>query len=74
MKTDIQHLKNENQILLMENSKVVKSKGGVQLKDTMKKLKKRELECAALWDTFKDMYLADGDKYDKKHLEKLFAV
>lgn len=40
----------------------------------MKKLKKRELECAALWDTFKDLYLTDGDKYDKKQLEKLFSI
>jgi len=40
----------------------------------MKKLKKWELECAALWDTFKDLYLSDGDKFDKKNLEKLLSI
>jgi len=40
----------------------------------MKKLKKRELECAALWDTFKDLYLTEGEKYDKRNLEKLFSI
>jgi hypothetical protein len=44
-----------------EMQKSLKQKGGVPLRDTTKKLKKRELECAALWDTLKDMYGTDGE-------------
>jgi hypothetical protein len=39
-----------------------------------KKLKKREMECAALWDTLKDLNNSEGAHYDKGKLPALLAV
>ena len=41
--------------------------------ETQKRLKKRELECQALWDTLKDMRQSGQDKYDVTQMWQLLA-
>lgn len=62
MKQEIEAIKHENKALLMETDKLQRdlANGGGAAnrqmeKELAKKLKKRELECQALWDTLKDM-------------------
>jgi uncharacterized protein (UPF0335 family) len=44
-------------------------------KETAKKLKKRELECQALWDTLKDLLAASKNNvYDIRQMPDLLAV
>lgn len=59
MQREISVLNQENEKLVKKLEAVERSKGGnqaLELADTAKRLKKRELECQALWDTLKDMY------------------
>jgi hypothetical protein len=37
---------------------------GVDNAEVMKRLKKRELECSALWDTLRDMYVGQKKTYN----------
>ena len=46
---------------------------GVEFAETQKRLKKRELECQALWDTLKDMRQSGQDKYDVTQMWQLLA-
>lgn len=39
-----------------------------------KRLKKRELECQALWETLKDMYHGDLKAYDIRQMLELLSV
>jgi len=47
-------------------------------KELAKKLKKRELECQALWDTLKDMKVQSGQKgnpiWDVRSMNELLQV
>lgn len=59
LKRDIKHLNQENERLLrqLESNK---GQSGLKTaqpsdKELVKRLKKRELECQALWDTLKDI-------------------
>lgn len=61
MERDIQKL-NEN-----------KSGPGPEHAETTKRLKKRELECQALWDTIKDMKHAGTNTFDSTHVLKILA-
>lgn len=65
-------MKNQISTLTAENEKASKAKGAKG--DVAKKLKKRELECGALWDTLRDLNNAEGETYDKANLPALLAV
>ena len=39
-----------------------------------KKLKKRELECAALWETLKDMHISSRQVFDARQMQDLLAL
>jgi uncharacterized protein (UPF0335 family) len=43
-------------------------------KDIIKKLKKRELECAALWETLKDMHISARGIFDARQMYELLAL
>ena len=72
MKRDSDDLKKEIRQLNFENEKLLKQlelSRGIQQqpvgamgadKETQKRLKKRELECQALWDTLKDLQIQRG--------------
>lgn len=76
MKQEIEALRAENKALAAEASKNFPSQ---QLtnpadKEIAKKLKKRELECQALWDTLKDMLVSGKNVYDVRMMNELLAV
>ena len=48
--------------------------GGGQQIETAKKLKKRELECAALWETLKDMHVSGRNIFDVRQMMELLAL
>lgn len=58
LKRDVRMLNAENERLLkqVEIAKQGNRGGGVSDAETTKRLKKRELECQALWETLKDLY------------------
>ncbi len=76
MKQEIEALKAENKALSIEADKSSKQAPANAVdKETAKKLKKRELECQALWDTLKDMLAASKNSiYDVRLLPDLLAV
>jgi regulator of replication initiation timing len=83
MKNDIEELKSDVNILNLENEKLMKQmeindKTNVLTKqnekEVQKKLKKRELECGALWDTLRDMYISGKNYFDVGHMHDLLAV
>ena len=43
-------------------------------KEVGKKLKKRELECSALWETLRDMYNSSRAAYDTRQMLDLLAL
>ena len=43
-------------------------------KDVAKRLKKRELECQALWETLKDMYVSGRQAYDVRAMLDLLSL
>jgi hypothetical protein len=62
MKQEIEALRAENKALSVEADK---NGGRVSVdKEQAKKLKKRELECQALWDTLKDMLISGKSIFD----------
>jgi predicted AAA+ superfamily ATPase len=67
-------MKSEINALTSENEKMSRAKAPAPKGDIAKKLKKRELECAALWDTLKDLNNTEGPVYDKGQLPGLLAV
>ena len=79
MKQEIEALRGDNKALAVETDRLQKellsSNGSRQLeKELAKKLKKRELECQALWDTLKDMYVSGKNAYDIRQMNDLLAV
>ena len=73
MKMEIAHLNSENNMIKSENAKLVKIKGTKSDKDVLTKLRKRELECQALWDTIKEMY-GGGAGFTKEEMMKLLSL
>jgi hypothetical protein len=73
MKQEIEDLKKDVHLLNIENEKLLKQmeigggggRGGPD-KETAKKLKKRELECSALWETLKDMHISARNVFDTR--------
>ena len=74
-------MKGDVNILSIENDKLIKSSyarrgaptsSGNQ--DTMRKLKKRELECAALWETLRDMNFHGKGIFDARQMRDLLAL
>lgn len=68
MKQEIEGLKKDNRALQLQ----IKSGGGD--KETAKKLKKRENECQALWDTLKDMHVSGKNIFDVRQMQDLLAL
>ena len=82
MKRETDGLKRDIRMLNKENERLVKqieqSRGGaaapsqaaggsrLSLEETSKRLKKRELECQALWETLRDMYSSSQQAYDTR--------
>jgi len=73
MKQEIEDLKSDNKMLQIESEKLIKQLemggggGNRQLeKELAKKLKKRELECSALWETLKDMHISGRNIFDAR--------
>lgn len=78
MKQEIEDLKSENKMLSLESEKLIKqleSGGGRHLeKELAKKLKKRELECSALWETLKDMHVSGRNVFDARQMMDILAL
>ena len=82
MKNEIEDLKRNNRDLNQENQKLLRAldaKGGdpagsAGYAETAKKLKKRELECSALWETLRDMYHGARQVYDTRQLLDILAL
>ena len=80
MKQEIEDLKKENKFVAMDKDKIIKQleMGGApnrQIeKELAKKLKKRELECSALWDTLKDMHVSARNIFDARQLLDLLSL
>lgn len=71
MKQEIEALRAENKALSVEADK---NGGRVSVdKEQAKKLKKRELECQALWDTLKDMLISGKSVYDVTQMYELLS-
>lgn len=45
----------------------------LEFSETTKRLKKRELECQALWDTIKDMKRSGSNVFEMDHLMQILA-
>ena len=74
MKQEIEALRAENKALANEASKHFPPSNAAADKEVAKKLKKRELECQALWDTLKDMLVSGKNVYDVRMMNELLAV
>lgn len=82
MKRETDGLKRDIRMLNKENERLVKqieqnrgasgapAAGGSRLgpDETSKRLKKRELECQALWETLRDMYSSQQQVYDTRQM------
>lgn len=86
LKRDIKYLNGENEKLLIQieqlnkrgapSSGIVSSQGGssaVADKELAKKLRKREAECFALWDTLKDMRQSGSQQFNVNQMMDLLA-
>eukprot|EP00347_Sterkiella_histriomuscorum_P023285 403335232 len=83
MKQEIEDLKGDNRALQIESEKLIKQLemgagaqgGNRQLeKELAKKLKKRELECSALWETLKDMHISGRNVFDARQMLDILAL
>ena len=88
MHRDIANLNQENERILRK-LEIAEKRGGAnasksggsanelkaELADTAKRLRKRELECQALWDSLKDLKVVMGDQSsaDMSHMMKILA-
>lgn len=80
MKQEIEDLKNDNRVLNQESEKLLKQlemggggNRGME-KELAKKLKKRELECSALWETLRDMHISARNIFDARQMMDLLAL
>ena len=86
LKSDVRHLNSENEKMLrnMEHQKSanksqqsqqqpIVSQGAAD-RELAKRLKKRESECQALWDTLKDMQGKKPGTFDAAQMMELLAV
>lgn len=71
LKRDVRMLNGENE-RLVKQAETGKARGTDQ--ETTKRLKKRELECQALWDTLKDMYHGGTKTYSTDGMLEIMAV
>ena len=75
MKQEIEDLKQEGRLLAQELEKQQQMGGNKQNeKELAKKLKKRELECSALWETLKDMHISARNIFDARQMLDLLAL
>lgn len=76
LKRDVRMLNSENERLVrqVEMNKQSAGRGGATDIENSKRLKKRELECQALWETLKDMYHGDKRVYDKSQMLDILSV
>ena len=81
LKRDVRMLNKENERLVkqIETTRTGGAQGGANLRHSAnemgveKRLKKRELECQALWETLRDMYNSSIDAYDTRQLLDVLA-
>lgn len=84
LKRDIRMLNKENERLVKQiettragsqgaNLRHAGAAGGGAGLDTEKRLKKRELECQALWETLRDLYNSSIDAYDTRQMLDVLA-
>jgi hypothetical protein len=57
----------------MSKGKGASSNVSAELAEATKRLKKRELECQALWDTLRDLKKADEKQYDLTQIKAALA-
>lgn len=75
MKQEIEDLKQDVKMLSIENDKLAKTaKRSTGPTDAARKLKKRELECAALWETLRDMNAHGRGVFDARQMRELLAL
>jgi hypothetical protein len=75
MKQEIEDLKRDIKALHLENEKLVQGGSNRQVdRELAKKLKKRELECSALWETLKDMHISSRQIFDARQMQDLLAL
>lgn len=87
LKRDIRMLNKENERLVKQIETTRAGSQGANLRhagaagngagagglDTDKRLKKRELECQALWETLRDLYNSSIDAYDTRQMLDVLA-
>jgi len=73
MKNEIEDLKRANRDLSHSRGEPAAS-SSAGFAETAKKLKKRELECSALWETLRDMYHGGKQVYDTRALLEILAL
>jgi hypothetical protein len=75
LKRDIRMLNQENERLMsqVEEARRAGGRGGASVvdPDLVKRLKKRELECSALWETLRDMHIGASKTYDTRQMLEL---
>ena len=86
MKRETDGLKRDIRMLNKENERLVKqietTRGGAPAAsraapdsgETGKRLKKRELECQALWETLNDLYNSNQAVYDTRQMLDVLAI
>merc|ERR1712060_907886 len=84
MKRETDGLKRDIRMLNKENERLVKqietTKGGAPVRasadtgEAGKRLKKRELECQALWETLNDLYNSNQAVYDTRQMLDVLAI
>jgi len=75
LKRDIRMLNQENERLISQVEEARRAGrgggGGAVDPDLIKRLKKRELECSALWETLRDMHVGSTKTYDTRQMLEL---
>ena len=75
LKRDIRMLNQENERLMsqVEEARRASGRAGASVvdPDLVKRLKKRELECSALWETLRDMHIGASKTYDTRQMLEL---
>ena len=81
LKNDVRHLNQENEKMLRSIEKSVNKSSTTSQQPSVaadrelaKRLKKRESECQALWDTLKDMQGKKPGLFDASQMMELLAV